>query len=744
MISIKGCVEHIIFRNPDNGYTVLRLKTDDGDITLVGLLGMVTEGDLITATGDMTYHSSYGEQFSVSEVSFSEPETKEAIELYLASGIVKGIGPALAKRIVDRFGEDTFSIMSREPERLSEIKGISPQKAIDIYASYEEKAGLRRAIMFLQQYGIRNTLALKVYERYHEGIYSVITENPYALTEDIAGVGFKTADEIAEKVGIERHSAHRIKAGVLYVLSQAAYGEGNTCLPEDILLERASGLLNIAEGEMADSLSSLETELKIKRKNIEGRPFVYLRSLYYSEMKCAHLLKELDTDYGEDYAETESRIREIEEEKGLILDPDQRSAVISAVMNGVFILTGGPGTGKTTTLRILLEYFSSRGFDVSLTAPTGRAAKRMSEACGMEAKTIHRLLEVSGIPGEGVDVGIFGRNKETPLETDVVIADEMSMVDINLFHALLTALEPGMRLIMVGDEHQLPSVGPGSVLKDILASGRFKSLTLKKIFRQGQRSDIVMNAHALLNGLPLKTDNKSRDFFFLERSDANSIIAGIIYLIKEKLPPYLNVDPNEIQVLSPMKKGLLGVENLNLMLQKAFNPPSYDKPELKRGEVVLRLGDRVIQTKNNYRMEWVRSRPGESLKFHGNGVFNGDLGMITELEASEGSLTVSFEDGREAVYCGKDINELELSYAVTIHKSQGSEYSAVIMPLLSGPEILFSRNLLYTGITRARKCVLIMGSRDTLNRMAGNTREQERYSGLKEELEKEDPSLRSG
>ncbi len=734
MISIKGCVDHIIFRNPDNGYTVLRLKTDDGEITLVGLLGMVTEGDLITATGDITWHSGYGEQFSVSEISFSEPETKEAIELYLASGIVKGIGPTLAKRIVERFGENTFGIMSREPERLSEVKGISPKKAIDIYASYEEKAGLRRAVMFLQQYGIRNTLALKVYERYHEGIYTVITENPYALTEDISGVGFKTADEIAERVGIERHSVHRIKAGILYVLSQAAYGEGSTCLPEDILLERASALLSIGEGEIGESLFSLEKEHKIKRKTRDEGTFVYLISLYISERKCACLLKELDTDYDEDSYETEKRIREIEEEKGLILDQDQREAVISAVMNGVFILTGGPGTGKTTTLRILLEYFSSRGFLVSLTAPTGRAAKRLGEACGMEAKTIHRLLEVSGIPGEMTDRGMFGRDKENPLETDVVIADEMSMVDINLFHALLNALEPGMRLILVGDEHQLPSVGPGSVLKDILAAGCFKSLELKRIFRQGQESDIVMNAHALLNGLPIKTDNKSRDFFFLERRDANEIIAGMIYLIGKKLPPYLGVKPSEIQVLSPMKKGLLGVENLNLMLQRAFNPPSGEKAELKRGDLTLRLGDRVIQTKNNYRLEWVKSIPGKSLSIHGSGVFNGDLGIITALDPSEESVTVSFEDGREAVYLGKDITELELSYAITIHKSQGSEYSAVIMPILSGPEILLSRNLLYTGITRARKFVLIMGSRDTLKRMAGNTREQERYSGLKDEL----------
>ena len=738
MITVTGYTDHIIFRNPDNGYTVLKLTTDEGDITLVGPLGCVSEGDLIEAKGDFVYHSGYGEQFSVQEVSLKEPETAEAMLLYLSSGIIKGIGPVLAKRIVDKFGDDTFGIMGREPERLAEIKGISAMKALDIYKSFEEKAGIRRAMMFLQQYGISNRLAVKIYERYHEGLYAIISENPYRITEDISGAGFKTADEIALRVGIERHSVHRVEAGILYVLSLGA-GEGSTCLPVGILTERTAELLTVSEDEVKASYPSLQQKRKIEIKRSGEETFVYSAYLYRAERKCAALLSELNIEYKEDPDITEDRIRRIERESGLTLDTDQRNAVISAVMNGVFILTGGPGTGKTTTLRILLKYFMSSGMHVSLTAPTGRAAKRLSEACGMEAGTIHRLLEVSGLMGEvkdGREYGIFGRNKDNPLETDVVIVDEMSMVDITLFDALLSAIDPGTRLIMVGDEHQLPSVGPGSVLKDILSSGCFKSLALKKVFRQAEMSDIIMNAHALLKGEPMKTDNKSRDFFFLERENPEEIIKGIIYLIKEKLPPYLEADPSEIQVLSPQRKGILGVENLNAVLQDALNPPSPLKREINRGEFKLRTGDRVMQNRNNYQLRWVRREEGRVLREEGTGVFNGDMGRIESVDPAGGTVTVRFEDERVAEYGDKELSELELSYAVTIHKSQGSEYCGVIMPILKGPDILMTRNLLYTGITRAKKCVLIMGSSGMVKRMASNTREQERYSGLWREIQR--------
>ncbi len=737
-MQIKGYIDHIIFRNPDNGYTVLKLMTDDGEITLVGLLSMVSDGDMITAEGDITYSNGYGEQFSATKVEIHEPDSEEEILRYLSSGAIKGIGPALAERVVKKFGEATFEIMEREPERLAEVKGISLKKARDISESFEEKAGMRRAMMYLQQYGIGNNLAVKIYEKYGEGLYSIISENPYKISEDIAGVGFKTADEIAQNVGIERHSPHRIQAGILYELLNGS-GEGNTYLPRERLVEGAVRILSLENESVENELRTLQEERKIEIRVRDEEERVYLKSLYQTEVKCARILNDLNVDYDIGYEEISRDIRKIEEKSSLTLDEDQREAVISAVRSGVFILTGGPGTGKTTIVRILLRYFMSKGLDVSLAAPTGRAAKRLTETSGMEAKTIHRLLEVSGAPGEAGDrmgdMG-FGRNSDNPLETDVVIVDEMSMVDIILLKNLLNALQAGTRFIMVGDEHQLPSVGPGSVLKDILSSGRFRSQSLKKIFRQAEESDIVMNAHALLKGSSMKLDNKSRDFFFLNRTDIREITEGIIYLVKKKLPPYVKAEPSEIQVLTPMRKGPLGVENLNNVLQNAINPPSPGKRELERPGYVLREGDRVMQNKNNYQTEWQMEIPGHFLKKSGTGVFNGDMGVVERIDPVTGSVKVRFEDNRIAEYLPKNLSELELSYAVTIHKSQGSEYPAVVMPLLNGPELLMNRNLLYTGITRAKKCVVIIGSRNTVDKMASNTSEQDRFSGLRQEIER--------
>ncbi len=738
MISVKGIIDHIIFRNPDNGYTVLKLITDEGNITLTGLLSYVSEGDTITAQGDFTFHKGYGEQFSVSGFTVEEPDSKDQILKYLSSGAVKGIGPTLALRIVEKFGDKTFEIMGREPERLSEVKGISLNKAMDISASFEEKAGIRKAMIYLQQQGIGNNLALKIYEKYGEGVYNVISENPYRLIEDIQGVGFKTADEIALRSGVGRHSRDRIDAGIIHSLF-LSMGEGHTCLPENVLIRGAAELLELKEDEVRESITPLVMDRKIVIKPFGNERFVYLRHLYLMEEESAFLLKGLNISYGTDSKELERDIRELEETENMELDPVQREAVISAAENGVFIMTGGPGTGKTTTIRILLKYFLSKAMDVSLAAPTGRAAKRLSEAAMMEAKTIHRLLEVSGTPGDlpsGLEVRGFGRNKENPLETDVVIVDEMSMVDIILFNSLLRAVPAGTRLIMVGDEHQLPSVGPGSVLKDLLLSERFKSLSLNKIFRQAEESDIVMNAHALLNNREMKLNNKSSDFFFLNRNDPGEITQGIVYLVREKLPPYVGVTSDEIQVLTPMRKGVLGVESLNRVLQEALNPPSVHKKELNRGDHVIRAGDRVMQNRNNYQMEWDMTIPGEVLRVSGRGVFNGDMGTVEGIDTENRSLFVVFEDGRKARYEAKDLADLELAYAITIHKSQGSEYPAVIMPLLSGPDKLMNSNLLYTGITRAKKCVVIIGSGNTVKRMEENKHEQERYTGFIREIQK--------
>lgn len=738
MITVKGFIDHIIYRNPDNGYTVAKLSTDEGDITLVGFFSMAGKGDMISADGDFSYHERHGEQFEAERITVHEPDSKESVLRYLSSGAVKGIGPALAERIVQKFGEDTFAIMSREPERLAEIKGISIRKARDIYESFEELAGMRRAVMFLQQYGIGNNLAVKIYEKYGESLYGIISENPYRMTEDIYGVGFRTADEIALRAGIERHSGHRIRSGILYELS-LKMSEGNTYLPEKILIPEAAAVLELPEEEVRSFLPSLQEDRKVEIKNSEEGAKVYLRQMYLTEKACAALLGELDIHYDNGRKRLEEDIRSIEDRYGLVLDEDQRNAVISAVENGLFIMTGGPGTGKTTTIKILLKYFISRGLDVSLAAPTGRAAKRLTEATGMEAKTIHRLLEVAGRPGdtnENISDRAFGRNRDNPLETDVVIVDEMSMVDVTLFKALLSAIPAGTRLIMVGDENQLPSVGPGSVLKDMLSSGKIKSLCLKRIFRQAEKSDIVMNAHALLNGSGMKLNNRSEDFYFLERTDVREITEGIIYLVMKKLPPYVKADPSEIQVLTPMRKGVLGVESLNNILQKAINPPHPGKKEIDRGEYVLRTGDRVMQNKNNYQMEWQMEIPGKILRQSGTGVFNGDMGIILDIDERDMSLMVRFEDNRIAKYSRKDLNELELSYAITIHKSQGSEYPAVIMPILNGPDILMSRNLLYTGITRAKRCVVVIGSRRMVDKMAGNTHEQERFTGLSAEIMK--------
>lgn len=734
MITVKGYIDRIIFRNPDNGYTVMRLSTDDGDITVVGLLSMAWEGELVNAEGDIVFHSGYGEQLEAERITVEEPDNKEAVLRFLSSGIIKGIGPALAKRIVQKFGDDTFSIMSREPERLSEVKGISLRKAVEISESFEAVAGMRRAVMFLQQYGISNLMALRIYEKYGEKLYGIISENPFRLCEDISGIGFKTADEIAERSGIERHSEYRIRAGILYTLGLSA-GEGNTYLPLDRLLGEAAAVLGLPENEISGEISMLQKDRKAEIKLRDGETRVYLRNLYQAERQCAAILRSLDIKYDIDRERLVSDIENTEERYSLTLDSDQREAVISAVENGLFIMTGGPGTGKTTTVKILVRYFMSVGKHVILAAPTGRAAKRLSEATGMEAKTIHRLLEVSGGSGDDdSEKRSFGRDRDNPLETDVVIVDEMSMVDILLFRALLSAISVGTRLIMVGDENQLPSVGPGSVLKDILSTGKFRSMALKKIFRQAGESDIVMNAHALLLGRDMKLDNKSRDFFFLNRSDAGEITGGVIYLVTKKLPPYVGASASEIQVLTPMRKGVMGVENLNRVLQNAVNPPDRRKAELNRGGFILREGDRVMQNRNNYQMAWVMEIPGQVLKKSGTGVFNGDMGIIEEINKAENSLTVRFEDNRRARYAFRDLPELELSYAVTIHKSQGSEYPAVVMPILSGPDILMNRNLLYTGITRAKRCVVIIGRKEMLLKMAGNIQEAERFTGLDREI----------
>ena len=730
MEKLAGYVEHIIYRNADNGYTVLNLVSGEAEITCVGIFSAIAEGENIEASGDYTDHPTYGKQFKVESFEEKAPEDEEAIERYLGSGAIRGIGLALAARIVRRFKADTFRIIEEEPERLAEVKGISERKAMEIADQVNEKRDLRQAMIFLQQYGITMNLAVKVYQQYGQEVYGIIRENPYRLADDIEGVGFRTADEIAVRVGIRMDSDFRIRSGILYVLLQAST-EGHTYLPEEELTRRTGQLLEVGAEQIEKQYMDLAIERKIIMKQGENQTQIYAASFYYMEANTATMLKQLNVSYDVPDLEIEERVRRIEKQTGMELDEHQMTAVKEAVRNGLLIITGGPGTGKTTTINTIIKYFEMEGLDIFLAAPTGRAAKRMSETTGFEARTIHRMLELNG----GVDGAAgFERNEQNPLETDVVIIDEMSMVDISLMHALLKAVAVGTRLILVGDVNQLPSVGPGSVLRDIIRSHECNVVMLTKIFRQAFTSDIIVNAHKINQGEEVTLDNKSMDFFFLKRYDADVIISVVLQLIKQKLPKFVDATPYDIQVLTPMRKGLLGVERLNGILQRYLNPPSPQKREKEHGDILFREGDKIMQTRNNYQLEWeIRTKYGLSVD-KGTGVFNGDMGIVREINDFAETMTVEFDEGRMVEYPYKLLDELELAYAITIHKSQGSEYPAVVIPLLSGPSMLMNRNLLYTAVTRARKCVTLVGNEVTFAQMVQNTSQQKRYSGLCDRL----------
>lgn len=725
-----GFVEHIIYRNEENGYTVWNMVCEEDEITCVGIFHVISEGETIEVSGSYTSHPSYGEQFKVEHYQIKAPEDLMSIERYLGSGAIKGIGVALASRIVRRFKEETFRIIEEEPERLVEIKGISERKASEIAEQVAEKKEQREAMMFLQQYGISLTLAVKIYRVYGAKIYRMIQENPYRMADDIPGVGFKIADEIAAKAGIRADSNFRIRSGILYVLQQAA-ADGHTCLPKETLTQKAEELLGVAGALVEEHYMDLTIDKKLVMKESEGRLFIYAAAYYYMEANGALMLRELDLFYETSEDESLQKIARIEKETGVTLDPLQKEAIKEAARRGLLVITGGPGTGKTTTINTMIQYFELEGMDFLLAAPTGRAAKRMSETTGYEARTIHRLLEVNG-DVEGA--AGFERNEQNPLEADVIIVDEMSMVDITLMSALLKAVTPGTRLILVGDVNQLSSVGPGNVLKDIIDSGVFSVVRLTKIFRQATQSDIVVNAHKINRGETVTLDNKSMDFFFLKRYDADVIIRVMIQLIQQKLPKFVEAKPYEIQVLTPMRKGLLGVERLNGILQHYLNPPAHDKMEKEHGQGLFREGDKVMQIRNNYQLEWeIRSRYGLAID-KGSGVFNGDVGVVRSIQNASETMTVEFDEGRMVEYEFKQLDELELAYAITIHKSQGSEYPAVVIPLLNGPRLLMNRNLLYTAVTRARRCVTLVGDERTFAGMIGNQSERRRYSGLKQRL----------
>lgn len=737
---VKGYIDHYIYKNAENGYGVVSLVVDGEELVCTGIFKDADVGDTLEIEGDIVNHPVYGEQLKVANFKIIMPDDAVSMQRYLGSGAIKGVGEALAARIVKKFGAETFRIIEDEPERLAEIKGISEKKAIDIAMQMAEKREMRDAMMFLSQYGISNTMAVKIFNTYGSRLYGIIQENPYQLADDISGIGFRTADEIAGKIGIRVDSEYRIRSGILFTLLQASL-DGNTYLPIDELVPKTLALLETGPEALIDSesvrtqIANLTMDKKLVVKNDTN---IFAASFYYEEQGCAVMLSDLNLTEKTEPAEEKvylDRILEIEKRKGIELDALQRDAVLKSISNGVVIITGGPGTGKTTTINTIIEYYASQGMDIMLAAPTGRAAKRMTETTGYEARTIHRLLEVSGQMDDEKGSGAhFERNRDNPLEADAIIIDEMSMVDTHLFYALLKALVPGVHLILVGDSSQLPSVGAGQVLSDLISSQKFPTIYLKKIFRQAEESDIVMNAHRIHNGEKPVIDNKSKDFFFLERNDSNVIYKHMVQLIRDKLPAYVDAGPYDIQVLTPMKKGPLGAQQLNLVLQEYLNPPDPSKKEHTYGDMTLREGDKVMQIRNNYQAEWEVVGKYNVPIDSGMGIFNGDMGIVKEINEYSQDLVVEFDEHRRVRYPFSELDELELSYAITIHKSQGSEYPAVILPLLGGPRMLLNRNLLYTAVTRAKSTVCILGSSQTLMTMVDNEEQLRRYTGLSDRI----------
>lgn len=769
METVRGFVERIKFRNEDNGYTVLSLRAEGREVIAVGTFHYLSEGEMIEAAGTITEHPVYGVQLQVEHYEIKTPEDTLSMERYLGSGAIKGIGAALAARIVKTFKADTFRIMEEEPERLAEVKGISEKMAMAISQQVQEKKDMRQAMMFLQEYGISLNLAGKIYQEYGPRLYGIVRENPYRLAEDIPGVGFKMADELAKRVGIVADSDFRIKCGLLYTLLQAV-GNGHTYLPEEELFAQGNQLLGVDSSLMEKHLMDMQIDRKIIIKELEepGNPgtqqseeeakapesgerearkprIIYAAQYYYLELNTARMLHDLNIRGDIPKEQIHQRLVKIQQEEDIRLDALQEEAVYQAVNCGLLIITGGPGTGKTTTINTIIHFFEQEGMTILLGAPTGRAAKRMAEATGYEARTIHRLLELSGGVGDRETSSMAGmhfeRNEENPLDGDVVIIDEMSMVDIHLMHSLLRAVTIGTRLILVGDVNQLPSVGPGNVLRDMIESQVFPMVKLTKIFRQAAESDIVMNAHRIHHGERVDLEKRSKDFLFIRRENPDAMISAMLTLVQKKLPSYVQAKPLDIQVMTPMRKGALGVERLNGILQNFLNPPSPDKAEREYGQTVFRVGDKVMQIKNNYQMEWeIRSRYGIPAE-KGMGVFNGDIGIIREINTFAETVSVEFDEGKMVDYRFKQLEELELAYAITIHKSQGSEYPAVVIPVYTGPRMLMTRNLIYTAVTRAKLCVCLVGIPSGFTGMVNNTLEQRRYSGLKKrilELVKED------
>lgn len=731
-LTIEGIVEKVTFYNAENGYavfTVTEIKDrDDEEITCVGYAPSISQGESVKVTGTVVTHHFYGEQINIEMCEKTEPRSERAIELYLASGVIKGIGPKIAKKIVNKFGRDTLYIMDNEPERLAEIRGISREKAMTIGEMYREKTEERHALLFLGEYGITPSYAVRIYKRYKDKTIDIVRKNPYALAEDIFGIGFKIADKIAENVGIAKDSPFRIRAGVKYILNAGA-NNGHVYMPVETVINQTGELLQIADEIISNELTSMHIENQVWIERKEESTKVYLNFFYYAEGYVSRKLYELsDLEFNSIY-NYENEIDALENIEKIRFAPQQREAIQSAMENGVLVITGGPGTGKTTIINAIIKLCETEGLEIELAAPTGRAAKRMEEATGHKAQTIHRLLGISFV-NENSRTQSFEKDEDNPIEADVIIIDESSMIDVLLMHSLLKAIPQGTRLIIVGDSNQLPSVGPGNVLRDIINSGVIKVCRLTEIFRQAQESAIITNAHKINKGEYPDLKQKDKDFFFMRRNSAQELSSLIVSLVSTRLPKYLNCDPiRDIQVLTPMRKSPLGVIALNALLQESLNPPSQNKREKEFRGIKFREGDKIMQIKNNYNVEWKIVQKGKITE-DGVGVYNGDEGIITYIDPVEEYVEILFDDNKVVHYDFTQMDEVDLSYAVTIHKSQGSEYKAIVMPLLNGPDMLMSRNLLYTGLTRAKELAVIAGAENTIYKMVDNNREISRYTSL--------------
>lgn len=734
-LKITGEVEDIIYRNKDNGYTVFSLTTEDDEVTCVGVVPQIHSGEALEIHGSWAMHPLYGRQVQVRYYEKSMPTTTAGMEKYLSSGMIKGIGAKTAKRIVERFGEATFYVIEEKPDLLTEIKGISYDKAQKISEVFCEQHELRRAMMFLQGYDISPAYAMKIYKKYKARTFEIVKNNPYRLADEVLGIGFKMADKMAAGAGIAADDPNRVKAAVKYVLNTAA-ANGDCYLPKERLIAQAVDLLQLHPLAIENAIRDLQVNSQLLQEKLNGEDCVYLNYYFYAEMSVAKRLLELSADYDApnmEYVATE--IARVEKETGVVLAEEQRAAVAEALSCGVLIITGGPGTGKTTTINTILRILKKEDMDVVLAAPTGRAAKRMTEATGMEAQTIHRLLGISFI-GEDSRRQTFDKNEEDPIEADVIIIDESSMVDIVLMQALLRAVESGSRIIFVGDVDQLPSVGAGNVLKDMIRSERLKVVRLQHVFRQAQESAIIMNAHRINQGEEPVLNEEGTDFFFMRRAYADEVAGTIRELVTKRLPKFTGCDGlQDMQILTPMRKGTLGVQNLNQVLQQTLNPAAPDKREVQFRQITFREGDKVMQIKNNYNTVWRMFNSLGKREDEGLGVYNGDAGVILSIDSYAEQLRVTFDDGKVVDYDFSQLEELELAYAITIHKSQGSEYPVVILPVYSGPPMLMTRNLLYTAVTRAKQLVVLVGLRETVSAMICNDREIDRYTGLAQRIQ---------